>query len=75
MRSCDRYTCTQLEKVSFAFGGKIYQDNIKYCKLCDIFLKIDGYRCYLYTSSTKHANDISIDNQELVNGLLTSLWR
>jgi len=45
MRFCNGTTCNHLGKVSFDFGGRIYRKGIKYCKLCNIFLKIDGYRC------------------------------
>ena len=45
MRSCDGFTCSSIEKVPFGFGGKIYQNGIKFCKTCSRFLKLDIYRC------------------------------
>ena len=45
MRSCNGFTCSRLERVSFEFGGKIYRNGVKYCSTCSIFMKIDGYRC------------------------------
>ena len=45
MRSCNGFTCRQLDRVSFGFGGKIYQNDVKFCKTCDKFMKINGYRC------------------------------
>ena len=45
MRSCNGFTCLHLDKVSFGFGKKIYQNGIKYCSTCSRFLKIDGYKC------------------------------
>lgn len=53
MRSCDNFTCTRLEKVSFGFGGKIYTDGVKFCKTCHRYLKIDGYRCPCCRSSVR----------------------
>ena len=44
MREC-RGECHFFERVSFRFGGKIYQKQIKYCSICGIFMKISGYRC------------------------------
>lgn len=45
MRICNGFTCRQLDRVSFQFGGKIYTDGVKFCKTCSVFMKIDGYRC------------------------------
>ena len=45
MRSCNGYTCRQLPNISFDFGKKIYENNIKFCKACDKFMKITVYRC------------------------------
>lgn len=45
MRLCNGFTCRRLDRVSFEFGGKIYTDGVKFCKTCDVFMKIDGYRC------------------------------
>lgn len=44
MREC-KNTCLYLEKISFDFGGKIYQNEVKYCSLCSRFMKNTGYRC------------------------------
>jgi len=53
MRSCNGFTCNRLERVSFDFGGKIYQNGIKYCSICSIFMKIDGYRCQCCKSNLR----------------------
>jgi len=45
MRSCNSFTCSRMPKVSFGFGGKIYQDGVKFCKTCSVYMKIHGYRC------------------------------
>lgn len=44
MREC-KDTCSRLKRVSFGFGKKIYQNGIKYCSICSIFMKIEQYRC------------------------------
>jgi len=45
MRSCDGFTCSRLTRVSFDYGGKIYQNGVKYCKTCSKFLRLNSYRC------------------------------
>lgn len=45
MRSCNGFTCNRLDRVSFGFGGKIYTDDVKFCKICHRYLKIESYRC------------------------------
>jgi len=52
MREC-KNTCLRLERVSFDFGGKIYQNGFKYCSTCSIFMKIDGYRCICCRSNLR----------------------
>ena len=44
MREC-KNVCLQFDSVSFDFGGKIYQNGIRYCKTCNRFMNNTGYRC------------------------------
>ncbi len=43
-RHCDSYTCSKY-RVTVIVGKRIYQNGVKYCKLCDVYLEISGYRC------------------------------
>jgi len=45
MRSCNSFTCRRMPRISFGFGAKIYQNGVKFCKTCDVLMKIDGHRC------------------------------
>ncbi len=53
MRSCNGFTCNRLETVSFGFGKKIYTENVRFCKTCNRFMKIEGYRCPCCKSSVR----------------------
>ena len=53
MREC-KNMCLSFDKVSFSFGGKIYQNGIKYCKTCNKFMKLNGYRCICCKSNVRH---------------------
>ena len=53
MRSCNGFTCRRLDRISFGFGKKIYQNGIKYCSTCGVFMKIDGYYCPCCKSSVR----------------------
>ena len=53
MRSCNGFTCSRLERVSFGFGGKIYQNGVKYCSTCSVFMKTNGYRCQCCKSNLR----------------------
>jgi len=44
-RQCNGYTCLNFDRISFGFGGKIYKNGIKFCKVCGTYMKIEGYRC------------------------------
>ena len=52
MREC-KNVCLQLDRVSFAFGGKIYQNQIKFCSLCSKYMKNSGYRCICCKSNLR----------------------
>ena len=58
MRSCDGYTCRCISKISFGFGGKIYSDGVKFCKTCNRFMKIDGYRCPCCKSNVRSKSHV-----------------
>lgn len=44
MRICVGF-CSKFGRISYEFGGKIYQNKIKFCCMCSIFMKNSGYRC------------------------------
>jgi hypothetical protein len=44
MREC-KDKCISFERIRFGFGGKIYKNNVKFCKTCHIFLRTKGYKC------------------------------
>jgi len=44
MREC-KDICIRLEKATFEFGKKLYQNGIKYCSICCIRINFNGYRC------------------------------
>ena len=44
-RQCDSYTCKHKYGFVVTVGEKIYQEDVKYCKVCETYLKVDGYRC------------------------------
>lgn len=52
MREC-KDICLRFKKITFEFGGKIYQNGTKYCRTCNKFLKIDGYRCLCCKSNLR----------------------
>ncbi len=52
MREC-KNICTRFESISFNFGGKIYQNSVKYCKTCSRFMNNDGYRCVCCKSNLR----------------------
>ena len=67
MREC-KNTCLHFENVSFDFGGKIYRNGVKYCKLCNRFMKIEGNRCTCCKSNLRfksHAKKWRTDNNEI----------
>lgn len=43
-KHCDGYTCKEF-MIPIIVGKPIYQEGVKYCKACDRFLGIDGFRC------------------------------
>jgi len=43
-RHCDGYTCSEYAIV-IVVGEKIYQNGTKYCKTCECYLDLEGYRC------------------------------
>ena len=43
-RYCDGYTCGEY-RISIVVGNRIYQNGIKYCKVCEQYLEIEGFRC------------------------------
>jgi len=43
-RYCDGYTCNEY-RIRIIVGKRIYQNGVKYCKVCDSFLGIESYRC------------------------------
>lgn len=53
MREC-KGECHFFERVSFRFGGKIYQNKIKFCCMCGIFMKSSVYRCNCCKSNLRN---------------------
>jgi predicted amidophosphoribosyltransferase len=37
--------CSREDTIPIVFGQPLYQEGIKFCKRCDKFMKLDGYRC------------------------------
>ena len=52
MREC-KEMCLRSDRISFGFGGKIYQSGIKYCATCNMFMKTDEYRCLCCKSNLR----------------------
>ena len=52
MREC-KNTCLQFESISFDFGGKIYQNDVKYCKTCNRFMNNTECRCICCKSNLR----------------------
>jgi len=73
MRTCNGFTCRQLDKVSFRFGGKIYANGIKFCKTCNIFMKINEFRCPCCKSNLRSKSHRKQYRMNLYNKLISSI--